>query len=60
MMAYSESELAKISMEDFWKYAIFDEWGIIIGVKEDAPAEFKEAYEHDKKIEEEAWAKGID
>ena len=60
MIAYSESALAKIPMEDFRKYGIFDEWGTIIGVKDDAPADFKEAYEHDKKIEEEWEALGID
>ena len=32
---------------------------MIIGVKDDAPANFKEAYEHDKKMNAELWEKGL-
>ena len=32
---------------------------MINGVKDDAPANFKEAYEHDKKMNAELWEKGL-
>lgn len=59
MLAFSKSKLAKIPDEIFMKYGVFDEYGDIVGVKEDAPAEFKEAYEHDKKMYDDTLAQGI-
>ena len=59
MITVEQSELAKYSTEEFEKYGLFDEYGSIIGVKEDAPADFKAAYEHDKKMYDEAQERGI-
>ena len=53
-------KLSAFSIEEFERYGLFDEDGCIIGVKDDAPADFKEAYEHDKETEEELAALGID
>ena len=60
MMLPGEMKLAKFSVEEREEYGVFDEYGFMIGIKEDAPADFKEAYECDKKRAEERWAKGID
>ena len=60
MMAFSESELARYSSKEIMKYGIFDEYGVLNGVKEDAPAEFKVAYETDKKLREKWESMGID
>ena len=60
MKSFSESKLALFSAEEFEKYSVFDERRLAIGVKDDAPAEFKAAYEHDRKIDEEWEALGID
>ena len=59
MIALEQSELAKYTTEEFEKYGLFDDMCDIIGVKEDAPADFKAAYEHDKKLYEEAEERGI-
>ena len=60
MKAFSESKLAKYEDIESLKYFIFDEYGDLIGVKDDAPPDIKEAYEADKKIDEK-WAElGID
>lgn len=53
-------ELEKFTFEEFERYGIFDDLGELIGVKDDAPPEFKEAYEHDKKKRAEFEALGID
>ena len=58
--AFGEMKLSKFAKEEVLAYGIFDEWGDLSGVKDDAPADFKEAYEHDKKTEEELAALGID
>ena len=55
----TENRLRDYSFEDYKKYCLFDEDLIPIGVKEDAPADFKAAYEHDKKLYEEAEERGI-
>ena len=60
MMAFSESELARYSFKEIMRYGIFDEYGVLKGVKEEAPAEFKAAYEADKKFREKWEAAGID
>lgn len=53
-------KLSKFSTEEYRKYGLFDDMGDIIGVKDDAPPEFKEAYEYDKKKEAKWEALGID
>ena len=53
-------ELEKFTFEEFERYGLFDDLGELIGVKDDAPPEFKEAYEHDKKKRAEFEALGID
>ena len=60
MKAFSESRLAKYADVDILKYFIFDECGDLIGVKDDAPPDIKEAYEADKKISDEWATLGID
>ena len=52
-------KLSAFSIEEFERYGLFDEDGCIIGVKEDAPPKFKEAYEYDKKKEAEWEALGL-
>ena len=59
MLAISDVELKGYTVDDYEKYCLFDEDGFIAGVKEDAPADFKAAYEHDKKLYEEAEERGI-
>ena len=59
MMLPGEMKMVKFSIEEREKYGIFDAEGWLVGVKESAPAEFKEAYEHDEKKEKEAWEQGI-
>ena len=59
MIAFSESKLAKYTNEECERYGVFDDLGFIIGVKDDAPADFKEAYEADKKMYDDALARGI-
>ena len=34
MMAFSESELARYSFKEIMRYGIFDEYGVLKGVKE--------------------------
>lgn len=53
-------EMEKFSLEEFEQYGLFDDLGEIIGVKDDAPPEFKEAYEHDKELHAKFEALGID
>ena len=60
MYLFSEMRLAKYKKEEILNYGVFDKMGCLVGVKEDAPPEFKEAYEHDKKMDEEWEALGID
>lgn len=60
MLLPDEVKMAKFSIEERDKYGVFDEDGFMISVKDNAPAEFKEAYEWDKKRAEERWAKGMD
>ena len=60
MKSFSESKLALFSVEEFEKYSIFDERGLAIGVKDNAPAEFKAAFEADKKLREKWEELGID
>lgn len=52
--------LMEFSLDEQEKYGILDEDDFLIGVKDDAPVEFKAAYEHDKKQADEQWAAGID
>ena len=59
MLLPGQTKLEKFSAEDFEKYGVFDDVGDIIGVKDDAPADFKEAYEADKKMYDDALARGI-
>ena len=60
MLAPDEVKLKGYSVEEYEKYCVFDEDGFICGVKDDAPSEFKEAYEHDEKRRKELEALGID
>ena len=60
MLLPGEMKLAEFSIEEREKYGLFDEDGWLVGVKDDAPSKFKEAYEQDKKRDEERWTKGID
>ena len=60
MLLPNEVKLAKFSIEEYEKYGVFDNEGWIVGVKENAPDEFKEAYEWDKKKNEDRWKLGID
>ena len=60
MWTVNDIKLKGYSNEEYERYGIFDDLGFIIGVKDDAPAEFKDAYEADKKIFEEMEAKGLD
>lgn len=50
MFAPGALKLADFSLEEIEKYAILDDMGCIIGVKEDAPPDFKEAYEAAQKL----------
>ena len=56
MVAFGKLKIDKYPIEEFKKYGLFDDMYEIIGVKEDAPTEFKEAYEeyraHCEKMEE--------
>ena len=49
MLAPGKMKLASFSIEEYERYGILDDVGCIISVKDDAPAEFKEAFEADKK-----------
>lgn len=60
MHAYGEAKLDKYRLDDIWEYLIFDEDGILAGIKDDAPQDLKEAYEENKKIQAEWAAEGID
>ena len=60
MMIFSESKLTGYTSMEIMKYGIFDDDGVLIGVKEDAPADFKEAYEVDKKLCKKWEAQGLD
>ena len=60
MLAPGVLKMVEFTVEEREKYGVFDEDGWLIGIKEDAPAEFKEAWEQDKKIEAELWERGID
>ena len=61
MLAYSEFEFFSVySYNDRKCYCLYDDFGCIIGVKEEAPAEFKAAYEEYRKKREEWEAAGID
>ena len=59
MLAVGQTKLEKFSTEELKKYGLFDDVGDIIGVKADAPEEFKEAFEADKKMYDEALARGV-
>ena len=58
-MAFSESKKAQLPADKVLKYGIFDRYGTLVGFKEEAPVEFKEAYEHDKKMRDESLEQGI-
>ena len=60
MMAFSESKLARYTSIEIMKYGIFDDEGVLIGVKEDAPEDFKKACETDKKFCNKWEAMGVD
>lgn len=59
MKTFSESKLAQLPDEGIFKYGLFDNCGTLIGFKDDAPDEFKKAFEHSRKIREDAKKQGI-
>ena len=59
MVAYSELQISKFTFEEFDRYVRRDGYGIPIGVKDDAPEEFKKAWLADKKMYDDAAKKGI-
>ena len=59
MLAPEQAKFWCYSWEYFEKYAVFDENDNVIGVKENAPNDFKVAYEEDKKMHDEALQQGI-
>lgn len=59
MIAPDDAKLFQYPTEDILRYCILDNEGSIIGVKEDAPPKFKEAYEHDKKMYDDALKNGV-
>lgn len=59
MIAFDQLMLAKFNIEEYEEYGLFDEYGSLVGTREDAPDEFKMAYEHDMKMRDEALKKGI-
>ena len=60
MFAPGTFKLLEYPKEVRKRYCIFDDCGCIIGVKDDAPPDIKEAYEADKKISDEWATLGID
>ena len=60
MHAFNGTRLAKYTKEELLTYGIFDDMGCLVGIKDDAPPEFKAAYEADKKKDDEWEALGID
>ncbi len=60
MIAYSESKFWQYPSEEMERYCIYSEHGYIIGVKEDAPAEFKEAWAAEEERNRKWEALGID
>lgn len=59
MRAYSELEISKFTDEEFDRYARLDEYGFVIGFKDDAPEEFKAAWLADEKKRTEALKEGV-
>ena len=60
MHVFGESELDKYTTEDILKHGVFDDMGCLVGIKDDAPADFKVAYEADKKKNKKWEELGID
>lgn len=60
MMAFSKAKFWQYSEEYFKQYCIYDEEGTLTGVKDDAPEDFKAAYEEEKKHDEKMAALGLD
>ena len=52
-------KMMNFSLDEFEKYGVYDEWGELVGVKDDAPADFKEAWAADQKLYDEAEKNGI-
>lgn len=59
MLVPEQTKLAQFSFEDIEKYGVFNDIGDIVGAKDDAPADFKKAYEYDKKLRNELWERGL-
>ncbi len=52
MLAYDEFKFWQYPFEEIEKYCLFDEYGSLIGVKKEAPTDFKEMYEeYEKKFQ---------
>ena len=60
MIAYSESKFWQYPLEEIKRYCLHDEYGSVIGVKEDAPADFKAAYAAEEERSREWETLGID
>ena len=60
MHAFNETRLAEYTQEELLTYGLFDDLGCLVGVKENAPVEFKLAYEADKQKAKEWETLGID
>lgn len=60
MLLPGQTKLSAFSIEEYERYGLLDDVGCIVGVKDDAPAEFKEAYEADKKFYQKMEAEGLD
>lgn len=59
MIAANESKMSKFTVEEVLSYGTFDDDGSLIGVADFAPTDFKEAFEADKKMYDEALARGV-
>ena len=60
VIAYGTMKLHKYTLEELEKYGLFDSYGFICGTKEDAPADFKEAWEEHEEYRKKMAELGID
>ena len=59
MLAPGKSKFWQYPAEYIMEYCLFED-GCIAGIKDEAPNDFKKAYEEHKKLEKEMWEQGID
>ena len=61
MLPYGEFKFwNRYSSDERERYCLFDEYGCIVGIKENVPSDFKEAYKEYEKIKLEWEERGID